>query len=122
LTPDNRGFEGGFLPLLNLHASKIRISFTAEKPRRIYGIETALRGRLGFHFKRVRCPYPDFRKRPCDGCELIENCLYLTIFAPEPPSTVQNGASRPMRRRHPTRPYVVEADGPDNRRVLGKIG
>ncbi len=101
-------------PLLRFRVSCFRIGFVAEKPRRIYGMETAIRGRLGFNLKRMCCPFPGFRQRVCDTCVLRNNCLYITLFAPGPDA----------RSRAKTltgswvRPFVIRADGAGDRHVL----
>lgn len=116
---DNYYFEEDVLsPLLSLEAAKFRIKFRAEKRWRIFGAEAALRGRLGFHLKRKCCPFPGFRKKPCDDCALSGNCLYLTLFSPGLAAIRIFPDGRTIPARTPVRPFLIALNGGGERGVL----
>ncbi len=124
--PAAKTHDDPIAPLFTLYAAKFRIDFTAvRKPRRIYGMEAAIRGRLGFNLKRVCCPFPGFRNRPCEGCALSDNCLYLTLFAPEPaplPPALAALNLPPLQTKYPARPFVLAVETGDGEKVLAEDG
>lgn len=105
-------------PLLTLKAARFRIDLKATERWRIWGGEISLRGRLGFKLKRMCCPYPNFRRRDCDGCELSASCLYLKLFAPAAETPQIHADNRLKTGPTPVRPYVIALEGADGRYEL----
>ncbi|MGE0087817.1 MAG: CRISPR system precrRNA processing endoribonuclease RAMP protein Cas6 [Desulfococcaceae bacterium] len=105
-----------FAPLFSLPVSRIRIRFSAREEWKIFGRETALRGLMGMNLRRLCCPFPEFRKKDCEVCELADNCLYIRLFSPlSLPEKTGEGKSL---QRHPVRPFVPALDGDSNEYFL----
>lgn len=102
-------------PLLSLKAARFRIDFSTVRRWRMWGKESALRGRIGFNLKRTCCPYPNFRRRDCDECVLSARCLYLKLFAPGPSEPQVTSQGRLMAGPTSVRPYVIALEGPEGR-------
>ncbi len=108
----------GLSTLLDLVVLKFKIDFVAEKKWSLPGTAGALRGRIGFGLKKRICPYDDFRKRPCEVCALVGDCLYIKLFAPKPkgPMITKEGSLKPA--RTPVRPFLIALDGGGDGAVL----
>ncbi|MCP4689108.1 MAG: CRISPR system precrRNA processing endoribonuclease RAMP protein Cas6 [Desulfobacterales bacterium] len=108
----------GFSTLFDLFVLKFKIDFTAEKTWRLAGTGGPLRGRIGFGLKKRICPYDDFRKRSCEECALVGECLYIKLFAPRPrgPMITRQGRLKPG--RTPVRPFIFTLDGGGDGAVL----
>ncbi len=97
------GFCDEVGPLFTLCAAKFELLFTVSERTDVLGREPFLRGKIGFSLRRACCPFSDFRDRPCEGCVLSRNCLYILLFSPIP-----NGPAPGTKQRPPlVRPFVI---------------
>ncbi len=102
-------------PLFSLRAAKFEFAFSASKHADLTGRESVFRGKTGFSLKRACCPFSDFRERPCDGCVLEANCLYIRLFAPISQGPGGQGSKQPP---PPVRPFVISLNSDPARRGL----
>jgi len=92
LPPKNLPYEIG--PLLNLEIALFRLPFRAEKNLRPLDVVPAFRSLLGVTLKKRFCPFPDYEKRSCEGCDRASTCCYTMLFAPTCKTIENKGKGR----------------------------
>lgn len=104
--------------LFSLPVAKYVLSFEAMDKSSLSGLETSLRGQLGFLLKARFCPFINYRNRQCQNCPHAADCLYPILFAPLSLCINQEYLGNTKCPEPPPRPFALGVFGADSQGVL----
>ncbi len=120
LSSQNISYE--IKPLLNLEIAVFRLPFRTETDLRSLDVVPAFRSLLGAILKGRFCPFPDYGKRSCEGCNRASACCYTILFAPTCKTIGNKGKG--LCHADPPRPYTLSMPLPPGDEMVrqGKEG